>query len=87
MRLSSNKFDWIAYLLPVGMLIAPLAYYHDHKVHLQSLKVPGTNVLVSDCQTAARDSDRVIHVTYLKGQNTPQRQASNKVDPAICLPD
>jgi len=62
------KIDWIAYLLPLGMLIAPIAYYHDSRAH--NATVGTSNVLVRDCEAAARDKSLVINVAYPQ-PNTP----------------
>lgn len=63
------KVDWIAYLLPLGMLVAPLAYYHDARATRDT--VAGTNVLVRDCEAAARDKSLVINVAYPKPNTAP----------------
>jgi hypothetical protein len=67
------RVDLIAYLLPLGMLVAPLAYYHDSRA--RNATVSGTNVLVRDCEAAARDKSLVINVAY------PPR--SDKKAPAV----
>lgn len=63
------KVDWIAYLLPLGMLLAPLAYYHDSRSSRAT--VGSSDVLVRDCEAAARDKSLVINVSYPKTTDSP----------------
>lgn len=71
------KLDWIAYLLPLGMLVAPLAYYHDSRALRAT--IGNSNVLVGECEAAVRDKSLVINVAYPKTDAQPAAVNARKV--------